>query len=205
MGLGSRTAYLGGLKEYCMCPQELRSDGQCTEGEEGNRGGRKMQSAKNRLEMAVSPKPSGLLPQSRAASHGPQHTPRRANSRAQPLQNAARDNWQLLASCPQNKSRQWDWGPQCLEGSRRALFLMRQLPSFRSHQGAGRRWSDSRQTIWEQAEKYGGGAGRASTGALQCPPKAQTAKGASTGLGLIRTLTNPARPPYVHSRRVHGA
>lgn len=31
MGLGSRTAYLGGLKEYCMCPQELRSDRQCTQ------------------------------------------------------------------------------------------------------------------------------------------------------------------------------
>lgn len=42
MGLGSRTAYLGGLKEYCMCPQELRSDRQCTqrgrrETEEGER------------------------------------------------------------------------------------------------------------------------------------------------------------------------
>lgn len=35
MGLGSRTAYLGGLKEYCMCPQELRSDRQCTQREGG--------------------------------------------------------------------------------------------------------------------------------------------------------------------------
>lgn len=30
-GLESHTAYLGGLKEYCMCPQELRSDRQCTQ------------------------------------------------------------------------------------------------------------------------------------------------------------------------------
>lgn len=31
MGLGDHTAYLGGLKEYCMCPRELRSDRQCTQ------------------------------------------------------------------------------------------------------------------------------------------------------------------------------
>jgi hypothetical protein len=54
MGLCSHTAYLGGLKEYCMCPQELRSERQCTK--RGQRETeRKMQSAKNRLEIAVPP------------------------------------------------------------------------------------------------------------------------------------------------------
>lgn len=41
-GLQSRTAYLGGLKEYCMCPQELQNERHCTqrgmrETEEGER------------------------------------------------------------------------------------------------------------------------------------------------------------------------
>lgn len=45
MGLQSPAAYLGGLKEYCMCPQELRSERQCDRGG-GRQRRRKMQSAK---------------------------------------------------------------------------------------------------------------------------------------------------------------
>lgn len=54
-GAAEPSAYLGGLKEYCMCPQELRSEKQCAQ-----RGGRERQrkekdaKCKNRLETAES-------------------------------------------------------------------------------------------------------------------------------------------------------
>lgn len=54
-GAAEPSAYLGGLKEYCMCPQELRSERQCAQ-----RGGRERQrkekdaKCKNRLETAES-------------------------------------------------------------------------------------------------------------------------------------------------------
>lgn len=71
MGLQSPAAYLGGLKEYCMCPQELRSERQCAQ-----RGRRKRQrqekdaKCKNRLEMAWHPICSPRQPEQTAG-----HTP----------------------------------------------------------------------------------------------------------------------------------
>lgn len=51
MGLRSPAAYLGGLKEYCMCPQELRSERQCAQRGRGERQRREEDAkCKNRLE-----------------------------------------------------------------------------------------------------------------------------------------------------------
>lgn len=118
MGLGSRTAYLGGLKEYCMCPQELRSDRQCTqrgrrETEEG-----KDAKCKKQVRNGRATPSQADPPQSRAARQGRQCTPSSTTSRPETQQSAAQDSWQLLASCPQNKSRRAGGrgrGPQCLE------------------------------------------------------------------------------------------
>ena len=77
MGLQSPAAYLEGLKEYCMCPQELRSERQCTQRERGERQRREKDAkCKNRLETATTPEPSRPLPatletDSRTAQAGP--------------------------------------------------------------------------------------------------------------------------------------
>lgn len=77
MGLRSPAAYLGGLKEYCMCPQELRSERQCAQRGRGERQRREKDAkCKNRLETAATPEPSRPLPatpetDSRTAQAGP--------------------------------------------------------------------------------------------------------------------------------------
>lgn len=61
MGLQSPAAYLGGLKEYCMCPQELRSERQCDRGRRETKT-EKDAKCKNRLETAVSSHPADRAP-----------------------------------------------------------------------------------------------------------------------------------------------
>lgn len=57
MGLQSPAAYLGGLKEYCMCPQELRSEKQCAQrGRRERQRREKDAKCKNRLETAAPPR-----------------------------------------------------------------------------------------------------------------------------------------------------
>ena len=62
MGLPSPAAYLGGLKEYCMCPQELRSERQCAQRGRGETKEGERCKEQNRLETAATPEPSSPRP-----------------------------------------------------------------------------------------------------------------------------------------------
>lgn len=62
MGLPSPAAYLGGLKEYCMCPQELRSGRQCAQRGRGETKEGERCKVQNRLETATTPEPSSPRP-----------------------------------------------------------------------------------------------------------------------------------------------
>lgn len=69
MGPQSPAAYLGGLKEYCMCPQELRSERQCAQrGRTERQRQEKDAKCKNRLETARHPNRSPRQP-GRTAGH----------------------------------------------------------------------------------------------------------------------------------------
>lgn len=116
-----------------------------------------MQSAKNRLEMAVSPQAKQTPPPEQPATD---HSTHQAESTQEQNPCKTQDNWQLLASCPQNKTDSGTGDLSAWNDPEGQSSLCANPPRFRSHQGAGRKWSDSRQTTWEQAEKYGGGAGQ---------------------------------------------
>lgn len=60
-----------------------------------------MQSAKNRLEMAVSPQAKQTPPPEQPATD---HSTHQAESTQEQNPCKTQDNWQLLASCPQNKT-----------------------------------------------------------------------------------------------------
>lgn len=169
-----------------MCPQELRSDRQCTQrGRRGQRR-RKMQSAKNRLETVVPPAPSRPLPRTPDTDSSTRQD-HRTHCRVQ-----LKTTGSSLASCPQNKSK---WRAQDLrswDDLDEHSSLHASLPSSgptKGQQGDG---------ATEQADDTGGGGevwqrGGAGRAPETCSaPQSTDSQRNKQGLGFIRTSTNPA-------------
>lgn len=160
-----------------------------------------MQSAKNRLEMAVSPQAKQTPPPEQPATD---HSTHQAESTQEQNPCKTQDNWQLLASCPQNKTDSGTGDLSAWNDPEGQSSLCANPPGSGPTKGQGGDGVTVGRQHGSKQRSTEAGQGRASTGALQCPPRVQTAKGASTGSGLIRTLRNPALPPYVHSCSLWG-